>query len=113
MDHIIAAARDLGKLIAAHSRTQAFLTAAKAVNDDTTAQTAMRAYQEIAERVQRLEYEGKPIEPADKRKLADAQAAVAGHPKLKDLSRHQADYLELMNRVNDAIEEAVGSHSRG
>lgn len=113
MDDIIAKSRELGKLIGAHERTKAFVAAAKAASEDKSAQETMREYQKQAEALQRLQMEGKPIEPDMKRKLADSQVAVAGNQRLKELSRLQADYLELMNKVNDAIEESIGGMSGG
>lgn len=109
MDDIIAKARELGKLIGANERTKAFMAAAKAVSDDKAAQDVMREYQKQAESMQRLQMEGKPIEPDMKRRLADSQLAVASNASLKELSRLQADYLELMNKVNDAIEGSIGT----
>lgn len=109
MDDIIAKAHELGKLIGANERTRAFVTAAKAAAEDTAAQEVMRQYHQQAEALQRLQMEGKPIEPDMKRKLADGQLAVASNARLKELSRLQADYLELMNKVNDAIEESIGA----
>ena len=108
MDDIIAKARELGKLIGDHQRTRAFITAAKAASEDKGAQEVMRDYQKQAEALERLQMEGKPIEPDMKRKLAEGQLAVASNARLKELSRLQADYLELMNKVNDAIESSIG-----
>ena len=113
MDDIIAKAHELGKLIGAHERTRAFITAAKAASEDKAAQDVMRAYQKHAETLERLQMEGKPIEPDMKRKLAEGQLAVASNARLKELSRLQADYLELMNKVNDAIEGSIGTVTNG
>ena len=33
--------------------------------------------------------------------------AVHGSPKLQELVRAQADYMELMNKVNKAIQQAL------
>lgn len=109
MDDIIHHARELGKRIASHPRTTAFMTTARAVAADADAQTVLKSYQEQVERLRRLEAEGKPIEVDDKHKLADAEARVAGNDKLKAMMKHQADYLEMMNRVNHAIDEAIQS----
>jgi cell fate (sporulation/competence/biofilm development) regulator YlbF (YheA/YmcA/DUF963 family) len=106
MDDIIALARDLGKKIAAHPRCVDFMAAARAVAGDKAAQEVLRTYQDQVRRIQELEHGGKPIEPADKRKLADCEAAVAGNDLLKKMLKHQADYLEFMNRINSAIDEA-------
>ncbi len=113
MDDIIAKARELGKLIGANERTRAFITAAKAASEDKAAQEVMHSYQQLAANLERLQMEGKPIEPDMKRKLAEGQLAVASNARLKELSRLQADYLELMNKVNDAIEGSIGAISNG
>lgn len=113
MDDIIAKAHELGKLIGAHERTKAFITAARAANEDKAAQQVMRDYHMQAEALEKLQMEGKPIEPDMKRKLAESQLAVASNDRLKELSRLQADYLELMNKVNDAIESSIGNATQG
>jgi cell fate (sporulation/competence/biofilm development) regulator YlbF (YheA/YmcA/DUF963 family) len=107
MEDIIAHARELGKKIAAHPRSIGFMTAARAVAADKQAQEILRAYQNHARNLHELEASGKPIEPEDKRKLADCEAAIAGNELLKQMMKHQADYLELMNLINNAIDEAA------
>jgi cell fate (sporulation/competence/biofilm development) regulator YlbF (YheA/YmcA/DUF963 family) len=107
MDDIIADARALGKKIAAHTRTAKFFAAAKAVAEDKSAQEVLKAYQEQANKLREAEALGKPIEPEDKRKLMDCEAKLAGNDKLKEMMKHQADYLEMMHRINSAIDEAT------
>lgn len=109
MDDIIAHARELGKKIAAHPRTTAFMKAARAVAADKQAQEVLRAYQNQMKAIHELESAGKPVEVADKRKMADCEAAVASNNLLKEMMKHQADYLEMMNRINNAIDEAAQS----
>ncbi len=106
MDDIIALARELGKKIAAHPRCVDFMAAARAVAGDKQAQETLKAYQEQIRTIQEMEHAGKPIEPTDKRKLAECEAAVAGNDLLKKMLKHQANYLEFMNRINSAIDEA-------
>jgi cell fate (sporulation/competence/biofilm development) regulator YlbF (YheA/YmcA/DUF963 family) len=105
-DDILADARALGKKIAAHPRTKDFLAAARAVAEDREAQNDLKAYQDAVTRIRTLEAQGKPIEPEDKRKAADAERQVAANEKLKAMMKFQADYLELMHRINTAIEES-------
>ncbi len=106
MEDIIAHACELGKKIAAHPRCSEFMAAAKAVAEDLDAQRILKAYQDQVRRVQELEAAGKPIEVDDKHKLADAEGQVAGNDKLKEMLKYQADYLEMMNRINQAIDQA-------
>jgi cell fate (sporulation/competence/biofilm development) regulator YlbF (YheA/YmcA/DUF963 family) len=106
MEDIIADARALGKKIAAHPRTATFLAAARAVAEDKSAQDILKSYQEQVNKIRQLEGAGKPLEPEDKHKLMDCEAKLAGNDKLKEMMKHQADYLEMMHRINSAIDEA-------
>jgi cell fate (sporulation/competence/biofilm development) regulator YlbF (YheA/YmcA/DUF963 family) len=107
MEDIIAQARELGKKIAAHQRTRDFMTAAKAVAEDQEAQKILMAYQEQVEKIRALESSGKPIEVDDKKRIQQAESGVAGNAKLKQMMKHQADYLEMMHRINSAIDESA------
>ena len=109
MDDIITDAKALGKKIAAHPRTKDFLAAARAVAENNDSQQILKKYQEQATRLQALEQAGKPIEVADKHALADYEAQVAGDALLKKMMKCQADYLEMMKRINDAIDEATAA----
>ena len=112
MEDIIAQARELGKKIAGHERTKSFMTAAKAVAEDKDAQAVLKNYQENIEKIRSLEAAGKPIEVDDKKKMQQAETAVAGNDKLKQMMKHQADYLEMMHRINSAIDEAAQTLSQ-
>jgi cell fate (sporulation/competence/biofilm development) regulator YlbF (YheA/YmcA/DUF963 family) len=106
MEDIIADARALGNKIAAHPRTMSFVAAARAVSESKDAQAILKAYQEQVTRLQAAEQAGKPIEVSDKHALAESEARVAGNDLLKKMMKCQADYLEMMKRINDAIDEA-------
>ena len=97
-------ARALGEAIAGHPLVQAFTAARAQVEKDTEAQQLLKAYEDQARRVRRLEAEQKPIEVADKHKLAECEQKMASNEALKELMRRQADYLALMNQVNRAME---------
>ncbi|HWL95463.1 MAG TPA: YlbF family regulator [Phycisphaerae bacterium] len=109
MEDIIADAGALGKKIAAHPRMKAYIIAAKAVNEDKLALDTLKEYQETVEKFREMEMSGKPIEVADKRKIAECESKVAGNDLLKKMMQAQADYLELMHRINNAIDEAAGA----
>lgn len=109
MEDIIADARALGKKIAANPRTKSYMAAARAVAEDRDAQNILKAYQDQVMAIRQLEATGKPIEPSEKRKLVDCEAAVAGNGKLKEMMKAQADYLEMMHHINNAIDEASQS----
>ncbi len=109
MEEIIAEATALGKKIIAHPRMTAFATAARAVSDDSDAQGILQAYQDQIAAMREKERDGKPIEADEKRALVDAEAKVAGNDLLKNMMKARADYLEMMKRINDAIDAAQAS----
>ena len=108
MEEIVSHARRLGKMIAEHPRTQAMQQASGALRADADAQRLLDDHRRQAENIRRLENEGKPIEVADKHKLADLEAKVAGNPLIMKLMKTQADYVELMQAVNSAIGSQLG-----
>lgn len=109
MEGIIAQATALGKNIAAHPRMKAFVTSARAVSEDADAQGILQAYQDQILAMREKEQSGKPIEPEEKRALSESESKVAGNPLLKAMMKAQADYLEMMKRINDAIDQAQAS----
>ncbi|MFQ5429089.1 MAG: YlbF family regulator [Phycisphaerae bacterium] len=106
MEDIIADAQALGKKIADHPRMKAFMAAARAVAENEAAQATLKKYQELTEKIRRLEFENKPIEVEDKHALAEAEAEVAGDDLLKRMMKCQTDYVEMMQHINRAIDEA-------
>lgn len=110
---LVEQARKLGSVIAEHPRVRAFLAAQKGVHDDREAMRLLNDYQSTSDRVQMLEAEGKPIEAEDKRKLAECERGMASVPALKSLMRAQADYIEMMNAINDAMSEGIARSQPG
>ena len=51
----------------------------------------------------------KPIEVADKRRLGELEAVLSGNAKVMAMSKAQADFSELMSRVNRAIYEKIAA----
>ena len=92
-EELLAQATALGKSLAEHERVRGFLEAQKAVQDDTEAQKALGDYTATADLIRRKEIERKPIEPEEKRKLAELERALSGSERVKTLMRRQADYL--------------------
>lgn len=108
MEEILQKARELGRTIGAHSRTVEFMAAARAVAADRAAQQLLNDFQQQIDALRQRQAAGQPIEPQDKRRAADLQARVADDEKLKTMLRTQADYVQMMQAVHAAIEEAVG-----
>ncbi|MCP4594485.1 MAG: YlbF family regulator [bacterium] len=104
MDAILELARRLGKQIAEDPRAKTFHQAQADLNQNTDAQQLLKSFNEQIQRVQSLEEEHKPIEPEDKRKLAETQQQISGNACLSAYAKAQADYVELMQHVSAAVE---------
>jgi len=103
MEEITRLARELGKVIAVNPRLEALLAARDAVQADPEARKTMQEYQEQVEKIRRLGAEQKPVEVADKHELARREQAIASNEKVKQLTKAQVDYSDLMRQMNDAI----------
>lgn len=101
---VLSKARELGSALAAHPRVRAHFEAQRAVRADADAQQILRDYQTQLDQIQRLEAAHQPVEVGDKHKLRELEQRLAGHESLKNLMRTQADYVALMNQVNEAID---------
>lgn len=96
-------ARELGQAIAQHDLIEAYFAAQQAVANDQEAQGLLKSYTQQMEHFQQLEAAQQPIEVADKKKMAELESNVAANEHLKDLMRSQADYVALMNQINNAM----------
>ena len=105
LDKIVAEAGKLGELIAETAVSRSFLKSRQEVQEDKQAQEIVEDYQRQVQKIGELERGGKPIEPEDKHKLTEVQQKVASNETLKNWMKAQADFSELMGKVNKAIAE--------
>ncbi len=106
MERILEMADRLGKLIAKDPRTVKLAEARAALDGSLENRQLLADFEKQQQKVYSLEGQGKPIEPEDKRALADLHAKVVGSEVLKGLMTAQADYVELMTHVSRHIEQA-------
>jgi len=104
MPELLAKARDLGAALAAHPHVTTYYAAQRAVGADAAAQKLLQDYHQHLNHIGQLEAERKPVEVADKHKVHELENQIAGQATLKSLMRAQADYVALMNQVNQAME---------
>ena len=107
MDEILDLARRLGERIAADPRGRQMADARTALDGSLQDRQLLQDYEAQQQKMHELETSGRPIEPEDKRRLADLHGKVIGSRIIKDLLKAQADYLELMTLVSQQIEEAA------
>ena len=103
MDGVTQLASKLGKLIAKEERYERLREAENAIQADPELRKTLDTFERQRERIAQLEAEQKPIEPEEKRELQQLTETVHANPKLQELARAQADYMEMMNSVNTAI----------
>ena len=109
MKNMIETAGQLGKAIAASDRFRAVADMREKIDADEALQADMRALNELSSKIAKLEKDVKPVEPEDKHRLRELQEVVTGNAMLQDLARAEADFAELMNRINHAIHSQLTS----
>ena len=109
MDEILEIAEKLASAIRSNSRFENLRSAEKAVDADAATRQLLSQYNEVTLSIIRKEHEQKPIEPDEKRKLVDLKEKVVSCPLLQDLSRAQADFSEMMNKVNRTLQSRLGN----
>lgn len=111
MDEILDLAARLGKRIAEDSRAKQMTEAQTALEKSLADRQILNDYERQQQKIYELEVSGKPIEPDDKRRLADLHGMVVGSAVIKQVLKAQADFLELMTTVSQRIEqEALGQN---
>jgi cell fate (sporulation/competence/biofilm development) regulator YlbF (YheA/YmcA/DUF963 family) len=107
VDRILELAARLGEQIAADPRGRQMADARTALDGSLQDRQLLEDYEAQQQKMNELAAAGRPIEPEDKRRLADLHAKVIGSRVIKDVLKAQADYLELMTAVSQQIEEAA------
>ncbi len=104
MEHLIELARRLGKQIAASERTELLKKAQGTLREDGQAGQLLEDYRVHVQKIQGLEKANKPVEVEDKRKLQELEGQIAANGVIGELTRRQADFVELMQKVKEAID---------
>jgi len=111
LERVLQLARRLGSAIAETDRHKALADVRQRLADDQPAQQLLEDYLKQQKKIDDLMRGNKPVEVEDKRRLADLQQQVSSHEQIKQLLKAQADYAELMHRVNEAIQTGMSGSS--
>lgn len=103
-EDLLKRAHELGDLIAEHPTAKKLEDVLRRLQADVEAQRAMNDYNRHLQALGDKEAQGRPIEVADKKKLEQLQNAVIKNAVLRDFQVAQMDYLDLMRRVDEAIQ---------
>lgn len=104
MDPIIDLAERLGRAIADSSQASGLREARKAVVEESELSQLLKDYQAQSEKVATLEAENKAVEVDDKHKLRDLHEKLVASETFKKLSAAQVEYVDLMRRVSEAMQ---------
>ena len=109
MDEALELATKLSRAIARSSRYEDLRAAEKTVMSDEAAVKKIQERDELIVALGEKEQKVEPIEPEEKRRLAELDEFVRTNEKLAALSKAQADFQELLNLVNQRITSLLGS----
>jgi len=108
MEKVTRFAEQLGSAIAGHERCVALKKAVEALHADVEAKRLETEYAAAARALQEKAQNGEPLEPEEKRREADLRNQVASNATIREFLRAQADFQQLMNATNAALESAIG-----
>lgn len=113
---ILEQAKALGKQLADNPRVKAYAESQQKIGTDEQARRLLHDYQLLAEKLQKAQAEGRRITEQDAAQLQKLEQDLATNDTIKAWMRAQSDYVDMMYRVDRAIQqglfEALGS-SRG
>ena len=104
---ILAEADKLGKLVAEHPAVDKYKQAQKAVSEDPDARSAMADFERMLESLARQEQSGMSITDAQRSSLESLQSRIVSNIKVKNLNMAQVDFIDLLRKVNQAIQSKV------
>ena len=102
-NEILAAAGNLGGLIATHPTIKTYKEIARQLDLDVAARDLLSQYEQLIERLSQKEAQMLPIEVSEKRAFEQLQQSIALQPTLKRFAQAQADYMDLMRKVQENI----------
>ncbi|MHC4982848.1 MAG: YlbF family regulator [Planctomycetota bacterium] len=109
MSEMIELAERLGKAIADSPQASALRAAREELRKNAELSQLLKDFRAQAQKVAKLEGENKPIEVEDKHKLRDTQEKLAASDIFKKFTAAQVEYIDLMRKVNVALEQQLSA----
>ena len=107
MQEILAKAADLAKAIKSSPIYRALMTAQDRLEKDEATKKLMQDFDEHSRMIRGKEKNMTPVEVEDKRKLQQLRDQMQSNALVQELLRAQADYAQMMAKVNETIEKAL------
>jgi cell fate (sporulation/competence/biofilm development) regulator YlbF (YheA/YmcA/DUF963 family) len=112
MEDLLKTAAALGSQIARHDAFRRLRAAEAAVRSGADTRTLLDDFERQRQKIEELESGRRPVEPEDKHEMQRLSDAVHGNAPLQELMRAQADYMDLMNRVNRTIRDQLDADAK-
>ncbi len=104
---VLSLATRLGNLIGSHPAVANYRSLTRQLDLDITARDLLGQFETLMETLAMKEQAMQPIEIAEKQQLQSLQQSIAIHPLLQRLMAGQREYMELMQKVQEAINAGV------
>ncbi len=107
MDDILQAAQRLGTAIAQSPQGAGLRAARKELDSQPEVKKLMEDFRRQSERIAALERDKKPVEVEDKHKRQEINDRLVGNDLFKKYMAAQVEYLDLMRKVDAALNKAL------
>src|SRR3954451_3116407 len=104
---ILADADKLGQQVAQHPAVAKYRAAQKSVSEDPDASRLLRDFDRLLETLGRQEQSGMPVTDAQRTQLESLQTQIMSHIKIKALNMAQMEFVDLLRKVNQAVQGKV------
>ena len=104
---IMAAAGGLGALVATHPVVMSYKETIRQLDLDVGAKALLQQYEQLIEQLSMKESQMQPIEIAEKKQFEQLQQAIMMNQTLKKFAQVQGEYMDLMKKVQEAINEGM------
>ena len=102
---ILEQADKLGQLAAQHPAVAKYKSAQEAVAKDADANRLLSEFDRQIQTLARQEQSGLPVTDAQQQQLETLQSQIISHIKIKALNLAQADFIDLLRKINQAYQK--------
>lgn len=113
IQQILADAEKLGQLVAQHPAVAKYKDAQRAVANDPEAGRLLQNFDRTLEALSRQEQAGMPVTDAQRQQLEAMQGQIVSHIKIKALNLAQVEFVDILRKVNQAIQAQVQGQGGG
>jgi cell fate (sporulation/competence/biofilm development) regulator YlbF (YheA/YmcA/DUF963 family) len=110
-NQILAAAHNLGALVATHPTISSYKEVIRQVDLDVGAKQLLQQYEQLIETLSMKEAQMQPIEVAEKQQFERLQQSIAMNATLKKFASAQAEYMDFMKKVQETINAGMSGQA--